>query len=155
MHVDIGPVLPFFSDGLDHLASTLTSLGYEVTVDRNSDPDHFFANASAAHANLNGWAADYLGPGNFLGLFKCPGDPFIGYCDESGEFDAAFERAIQLQPTDRAAANAAWAELDRWVVDQAILAPIFNAGATFVSDRVGNYQYSPTGAPLYDQMWVQ
>jgi hypothetical protein len=36
----------------------------------------------------------------------------------------------------------------------ALWAPLYNAGGDFVSARVGNYQFSPTGEVLYDQMWV-
>jgi hypothetical protein len=28
-------------------------------------------------------------------------------------------------------------------------------GFSFVSRRVGNYQYSPQWGPLFDQMWVK
>ena len=160
MPVTVGPVLPFFGDALDDLASVLGELGYDVTVDRNPQPD--FPELAAAQVSLNGWSADYLSSANFLQLFLCPettggedADGIILYCDPTREFDAAFERAHELQATDRAAANTAWAALDRWAVDQAILAPFANPGADFVSDRVGNYQFSPTGFPLYDQMWVQ
>lgn len=158
--VTVGPVLPFFADTLDDLASVISELGYDVTIDRNPEPE--FSEVAAAQVSLNGWTADYLSPANFLQLFLCPeatggedADGIVLYCDPTGEFDAALEHARQLQATDRAAANAAWAALDRWVVDQAILAPFANPGADFVSDRVGNYQFSPTGFVLFDQMWVE
>jgi peptide/nickel transport system substrate-binding protein len=102
---------------------------------------------------INGWAPDYVAPGNFLSLFVCGGDFVINHCD--AEFDAAYDHAQQLQETDPAAALAEWAALDRLGVDLALLAPTDNAGADFVSSRVGNYQFHPTGFVLYDQMWVQ
>ena len=40
-------------------------------------------------------------------------------------------------------------------VDLALWAPLYNAGGDFVSARVGNYQFSPIGWALFDQMWVQ
>jgi len=40
-------------------------------------------------------------------------------------------------------------------VDLALWVPLYNAGGDFVSARVGNYQFSPTGSVLFDQMWVQ
>ena len=152
MEVTVGPALPFFADGLDYLGSVLADIGYVVTVDGNTDDEHVFERAGKTHVSLNGWSPDYFAPGNFLGLFKCHADFFIDYCDPTDEFDTRFQRAHDLQTTDRAAANAAWAELDRWGVDQAILAPISNFGADFVSDRIGNWQFSPTGTALFDQM---
>ena len=48
-----------------------------------------------------------------------------------------------------------WAALDHRAVDLALLAPMVNSGADFVSERVGNYQFSPAYEALFDQMWVQ
>jgi peptide/nickel transport system substrate-binding protein len=155
LQVGVGPTLPFHAGNLDRVASVLSDLGYGVDVDRNTDADYVVNSWGTAQVSPNGWSADFLSPANFLGLFKCHAEDTIDYCDPTGEFDAGFDRALQLQATDRAAANAAWAELDQWVVDQAIVAPISNPGAYFVSDRFGNYQFSPAGVPLYDQMWVQ
>lgn len=161
MELTVGPALPLFADRLDDLASVLSDIGYDVTaIDMDTDDQHVHESAPTAQVSLWGWIADYLSPGTFMQLYRCdnPFHPFyhvINYCDPTGEFDARFERALELQTTDRAAANAAWAELDRWAVDQAILAPIANSGAHFVSDRVGNYQFSPPGDVLFDQMWVQ
>ena len=152
----VGPTFAFFAEGeLDYLASVLTDIGYVVTaIDRNTDEQYVQDSAATHQVSMIGWIADYLSPANFLQLFSCDFF-FINYCDSTGDFEARFQRALDLQTTDRAAANAAWAELDRWAVDQAILAPISNSGGDLVSDRVGNYQFSPTGFPLYDQMWVQ
>jgi YVTN family beta-propeller protein len=155
MAVTVGPALPFFADGLDSIASVMTDLGYSVTIDTNTDDEHVSMFQGRTEATLTGWSPDYLAPSTFLGLFRCHADAVIDYCDPTGEFDALFQRALDLQTTDRAAANVAWAELDRWGVDQALLAPISNFGVDLVSDRVGNYQFSPTGVALYDQMWVQ
>ena len=66
-----------------------------------------------------------------------------------------YDHALQLQVTDPAAALAEWAALDRRAVDLALLAPLDNTGAVFVSERVGNYQYNPAYQGLFDQMWVQ
>jgi len=62
---------------------------------------------------------------------------------------------LNLQATDAAAAIAEWQALDQWIVDDAVIVPFQNAGADFVSARVGNYQYHPLYEPLFDQMWVQ
>jgi ABC-type transport system substrate-binding protein len=75
------------------------------------------------------------------------------YCDP--EYDAAYQRALDTQASgDAAAAGAQWAALDRSIVDLALIVPMYNAGGDVVSSRVGNYQVSPSGIVLFDQMWV-
>ena len=83
--------------------------------------------------SINGWIPDILAPSNFLAMFSCGGDPvaIINYCD--ADFDAAYDHALELQTTDRAAAVTEWAALDHRAVDLALLAPMENAGADFVS----------------------
>jgi YVTN family beta-propeller protein len=109
----------------------------------------------ATQVTVNGWAPDFVAASNFLGMYTCRGEPtkVMNHCD--GEFDAAFEQARGLQVIDPAAAAASWAALDRQAVDLALMAPLVNAGGDFVSARVGNYQFSPTGVVLFDQMWVK
>ena len=102
---------------------------------------------------LNGWIPDYIAPANFLGVLRCDGNSLNDYCDP--DFNTRFDHALQLQVSDPAAALTEWAALDRRAVDLALLAPVFNKGAAFVSDRVGNYQYNPAYFSLFDQMWVQ
>ncbi len=59
-----------------------------------------------------------------------------------------------------AAAGAAWADLDRSIVDRAVWIPYANPGGVdLISKRVGNYQHSPSdglfanGVPL-DLLWT-
>jgi YVTN family beta-propeller protein len=155
--VVVGPTFPLMQDQLEYLASILEDLGYRVTVDRESDFDYLFEAWATGRTQItvNGWIPDYVTPSTFLGLLTCGGDDLaiINYCD--AEFDAAFRHALELQTTDRAAAVAEWAALDHRAVDLALLAPLVNSGADFVSERVGNYQFSPAYEALFDQMWVQ
>ena len=66
------------------------------------------------------------------------------------------DRAIQMQLEDPAAAGALWAEIDRAIVDQAPYLWLVNPTAMeFVSERVGNYQRSLSGAMLLNQLWVR
>jgi len=152
----VGPTFPAWLPQLDYLGTVLEGLGYQVTIDRT---DVLTANppgwGSQNQISLNGWGPDWLSASNFLGLFTCDGDPIrvINYCDPG--FDAAFNHARELQATDPAAAAIEWAALDRRGVDLALLAPLHNAGANFVSARVGNYQLTPMEVVLFDQMWVQ
>jgi len=155
--VVVGPTFSFFGDQLAYLTSVLEELGYEVSMDPETDLDKLIETwlLGRSQITLNGWIPDYVAPSTFLGLFTCGGDPIsvINYCDP--DFDAAFDHALELQATDPAAAVAEWAALDRGGVDLALLAPIYNAGGDFVSARVGNYQFSPAYEVLFDQMWVQ
>jgi peptide/nickel transport system substrate-binding protein len=64
-------------------------------------------------------------------------------------------RASQL-PADDARADALWAAVDKRTTDQAATLPLITTNAiTFVSRRVGNYQFSQQWGVLYDQLWVR
>ena len=153
----VGPTFPDLHGHLDHVASVLTELGYRVSIDHATDDDAIFDAwfSGRTQISVNGWIPDILAPSTFLFLFTCGGDPVqvINHCDE--EFDAAYQHALELQTTDRAAAVTEWAALDHWAVDLALMAPLVNSGADFVSERVGNYQFNPAYEALFDQMWVQ
>ena len=156
--VVVGPTFPQWNDQLEYLGSVLEELGYQVSMNAVTGVDELFeywAAGGVTQISLNGWSPDWLSASNFLGLFTCDGDPIsvINHCDP--DFDAAFDHALELQATDPAAAVAEWAALDHWGVDLALMAPLHNAGADFVSERVGNYQLTPMGVVLFDQMWVQ
>lgn len=155
--VVVGPTFDFFADQLVYLKSVLEELGYQVSIDpENIDGElHETWATGRSQITFYGWAPDYLAPSTFLGLLTCGGmpEPLVNYCDP--DFDAAFDHALDLQATDPAAALAEWAALDRSGVDLALLAPMYNAGADFVSARVGNYQFSPAYEVLFDQLWVQ
>jgi YVTN family beta-propeller protein len=155
MLVTVGPTFAIFQDKLVAVGALLQQLGYKVTIDTNADRMHVLQSRGKPQVSVNGWSPDFVAPSDFLGLFLCHADSFVNYCDPTGQVDAAYKAAQQLEATDRAAATAAWAALDHKAVDLAILAPISNSGADFVSARVGNYQFSPLGFPLFDQMWVQ
>jgi YVTN family beta-propeller protein len=155
--VVVGPTFPTGTAELEYLGSVLERLGYKVEVDRNSDIDHILETWGSGRTQItsNGWSPDYLWPSTFLGIFTCGGEPtgVLKYCDS--DFDRAFKHASELQATDPAAAIDEWTALDHLAVDRALLAPTSNAGADFVSKRVGNYQYHPSDVVLFDQMWVQ
>ena len=67
--------------------------------------------------------------------------------------DAAIDRARAAAADD---APAAWAAVDRRVVDLAAAVPYVNPRVSvFVSKRVGNVVYHPMYQTLLDQMWVR
>jgi peptide/nickel transport system substrate-binding protein len=156
--VAVGPSLPWYAGEYAYIAEVLEELGYDVTFDPTTHEfEEFMATLSSERTQfmINGWAPDYGGASTFLGVFRCGSDSwFVGnYCDP--EYDAAYQRALDTQASgDAAAAGAQWAALDRSIVDLALIVPMYNAGGDVVSSRVGNYQVSPSGIVLFDQMWV-
>ena len=68
------------------------------------------------------------------------------------------DRAESAQEANSPAASALWAEADRMATNDAPLVPlIIEPTISFVSARVGNYEYSPAlgGTVLIDQLWVK
>ena len=62
----------------------------------------------------------------------------------------------RLQLEDPVASGALWAEIDRAIVDQAPYLWLANQIAVeFVSERVGNYQWSPQWNSLLNELWVR
>jgi YVTN family beta-propeller protein len=117
-----------------------------------------------AQLGYSGWIADFAAGSGFLTpQVSCqsfrPDSVFENsnaseFCDPS--VDALIRRALRLQTTDPAAAGAAWAAVDRAVVDRAALVPISNPrDLEFTSRRVGNYQFNPQWGVLLDQLWVR
>jgi peptide/nickel transport system substrate-binding protein len=107
---------------------------------------------------LGAWGQDYPAASNFIkDRFTCDASlrPSSGFCDP--RIDAMIERATQMQLDDPAEAGKLWAEIDREIVDQAPYMWLFNLiRIEFVSERVGNYQYSKQwGSALLDQLWVR
>jgi hypothetical protein len=65
-------------------------------------------------------------------------------------------RTATSQTTDREAANARLAAIDRELVDRAVTVPLFNERkSVLVSRRVGNFQFHPEWETLLDQLWVR
>jgi ABC-type transport system substrate-binding protein len=107
---------------------------------------------------MSGWAADYPGPGNFIGpQFSCGAAGFgnpSGWC--SSELDAQIEEALQLIETDPGAASRAWTEIEHGLVEEAAMAPVTNPVTTHaVSARVENVQVHPQWGLLLSRVWVQ
>jgi hypothetical protein len=154
MHVVVGPNLESFSAERDYLGSVLKELGYDVFIDKDTDFEHYEEAYGGIQIFPIGWGPDYLAPSIFFSPFTCADSVApLNFCDK--EFDRAFKKALDLQAGDPSAAWALWADLDRRAVDLGLWAPLYNVGSDFVSARVGNYQFSPTGSVLFDQMWVQ
>jgi peptide/nickel transport system substrate-binding protein len=88
-------------------------------------------------------------------LFEC-GSPsnVTGVCDKA--LDGRIEEARRLQATDPAAANQAWADIDRQLVEDAVWVPLVNPVSNYsLSTDVGNAQVNPMLGILLSQLWVR
>jgi peptide/nickel transport system substrate-binding protein len=66
------------------------------------------------------------------------------------------QQALTTAQTDPNAANQQWGQIDKAVMTQAPVAPLFTPKLIdFTSSRVGNYQFSKQFYMLVDQLWVQ
>jgi peptide/nickel transport system substrate-binding protein len=105
---------------------------------------------------LGGWFSDYLGAATFIAdQFRCDA-PFniSGLCSDS--LDAKIEEAQRLQATDLAASNAAWAEIEHRLVEDAVWASLTNPISAYAfSARTENIQVHPQGWILLSRLWVQ
>jgi peptide/nickel transport system substrate-binding protein len=154
--ITVGPISERNGPIAEHLVSVLNALGYQATLDPATDDETVFGALFEGRIGIGvfEWIPDVVAPATFLAGFTCDETHDVPrVCDE--ELDALVAEARALQATDAAAATAKWAEVDRYVVDQAFWAPLFNDGADFVSARVGNYQFHPAYFVLLDQLWVE
>ena len=145
--------------------ATLKRLGYRASL-RTIPGGAYFPKVgdsrTRAQAGFMAWQADYPAPSNFMQLFTCgaykpastANQNASEVCDSS--VDRAFDRALGLQLTDPAAANDAWAALDRRITDMAAWVPLVNEKSdVVVSRRTGNVQSNPGWGILIDQIWVR
>jgi peptide/nickel transport system substrate-binding protein len=111
-----------------------------------------------------GWVRDYTSAADFVRpLFSCAGivegDPattsnYSWLCDP--DLESAIRTAQRAQQEDPVAGAAAWAAVDRMIVDRGAAVPFANNLAlTLLSRRVGNYVVNPQWGVLIDQLWVQ
>jgi peptide/nickel transport system substrate-binding protein len=147
----------------------LHSLGYRVTL-KPIPTDAYWGKVedSRNRAQIGFWgsaAVGYPSPAAFLvGLFSCAA--FVPrsstnnnnpseFCDPS--IDRQMQKAEAEEQSDPAAARALWQRVDREITDAALWVPLVaTRDVTFLSKRVGNYQFSPDGMGLLiDQLWVR
>ncbi|WP_244614818.1 ABC transporter substrate-binding protein [Pukyongiella litopenaei] len=149
-----------------YLQSVLTDLGYDASVNSISGNIHFtyIQNTNnKVQASVSQWYADYPAAANFLnvligcGSFHPGSDSSInisGMCDE--KIQARMDQAMALGSTDPEAANDLWSEIDREVMEQVPMVPLFNpSNVDFASKRMGNYMFSPQYHIVYANAWVQ
>jgi YVTN family beta-propeller protein len=72
----------------------------------------------------------------------------------SRQVERRIQEALSLQATDPKT-GAAWAAVDRQVVDQApAIGLLVPQEVNLVAKRVGNYQHNPVGGTILSQLWV-
>jgi peptide/nickel transport system substrate-binding protein len=145
-------------------AGLFRSLGYRVRLKRVSD-DVYYHNhpvsgpldpARRAQAGPFSWFADYPAASNYMTTFFACDAPsnWSHFCDR--HIDGQIRHAVALETTDPYLANQLWAQVDREIVNQAPVVPLFTLkNVDIVSQRVGNYQYNPQWGVLVDQLWVR
>jgi peptide/nickel transport system substrate-binding protein len=166
MHITVVAPRIFLNSETVLIARLLQRLGYRTTTrslpENVSLFDYVGDSRHRAQIGVLQWEADYpSGSGYLQPVFSCaafvPGDASqlndSEFCDR--RTDRLMHRAQRL-PFGDPGADALWAAADRRIVDQAAVVPLTNpAAVSFVSRRVGDYQYSPQWGVLYDQLWVR
>lgn len=146
-----------------YFAGLLQELGFRATTHLLGFDQYFsFVSDHPDQAQVWGlWfsAEDRVASETIVGVFTCPSypDPHQGrpgrWCDPA--LDIRIAAAVQLQTTDGVAADEAWADIDRTIVDAAPAVMAFNpTDATLLSARTGGYEAQPELGVLYDQLWV-
>ncbi len=143
-------------------ATLLRSLGYDTRIKRVSN-DVYYNRATGplnprrhVQTGLFSWFADYPAASNYFGTFFSCHAPsnWSQFCDRGIEVE--IQRALGLQTTDPYLANRLWGRIDREIVDQAPVVPLFTLKQVdIVSRRVGNYQFHPQWGTLLGQLWVR
>jgi peptide/nickel transport system substrate-binding protein len=142
---------------VSYVVTLLRRLGYKASAHIVSGTFFQTAPASAFRTiqmTPPGWA-DATAYAFFASWFRCD-SPYDHrwFCDPTA--DRAIVRAQALEATDPRAAAARWSALDRRLTDQATWVPLVNPHQIdFLSARAGNYQRSPAGGLIADQLTVR
>jgi peptide/nickel transport system substrate-binding protein len=150
----------------ENVQSTLNAIGYKATlkpISANIQFTYIQNTNNKVQISLTSWYQDYPAASDFLNvLASCasfhPGSDssinISGFCDKT--IDAQMQQALTTAQTDPNAANQQWSQIDKAVMTQAPVAPLFTPKLIdFTSSRVGNYQFSKQFYMLVDQLWVQ
>ena len=135
-----------------YLASVLRRIGYPT---REKIVSRATMDASLDGMQVAGaaWGND-TPHGMFTTWFACDGPNVHGwFCDR--QIDRWIKHAQTLNSTNPRAAAAAWARIDRRLVDRAAWVPMINErGLDFVSERLRNYEFHPYWGLITDQVWL-
>ena len=150
----------------EYVQSLLTSLGYKATlkpISANIQFTYIQNTKNKVQISLTSWYQDYPAASDFLNvLMSCasftPGSDssinIAGFCNK--QIDGQIKDALVTEQTGLDAANAKWAQIDRAVMAQAPVAPLFTPKLIdFTSKRVGDYQFSRQFYMLVSQLWTK
>jgi peptide/nickel transport system substrate-binding protein len=152
-----------------YFARLLDSLGYRAQVkvlgDRSQAGFNKFYSylADSRHKAQMGayWETGFLSAADLTLSLRCRSfTPNHASNRNISEFcsrgvERRIEHALRLQATDPAKAGAAWAAVDRQIVDQApTIGLLVPQGVDLVSKRVDNYQLNPVWGVILSQLWV-
>ena len=150
----------------EYVQSLLTSLGYKATlkpISANIQFTYIQNTKNKVQISLTSWYQDYPAASDFLNvLLSCasftPGSDssinISGFCNKP--IDGQIQDALLTEQTGLEAANAKWAQVDRAVMAQAPVVPLFTPKIIdFTSKRVGNYQFSRQFYMLVSQLWTK
>jgi peptide/nickel transport system substrate-binding protein len=154
---DYFPVLPGHVPVSRYFVRLLDGLGFRATlkVVTPEEYDAIWYPSRHLQMALWGWSTDYPAESGFMGgILTCGSANIAGFCHP--DLDRRMEEATDLQLTDPVAAHRLWSRIEHDIVDLAPWVPLVNSlSRDLVSERVGNFQYSPQWGPLVDQMWVR
>jgi peptide/nickel transport system substrate-binding protein len=155
---DYFPVLPGHVPVSRYFVRLLDALGYRATLKVVSPEEYDAIWDPSEHLQmaLTPWETDYPAESGLIGpILTCGGSTnYAGFCHPG--LDRRMEKATGLQLTDPVAAHRLWSRIEHDIVDLAPWVPLVNSlSRDLVSERVGNFQYSPQWGPLVDQMWVR
>lgn len=147
-----------------YIQSVLNNLGYNASVQTLSNAIQFtYIQNTSNHVQLSvtDWLSDYPEPSDFLNvLFNCASyrknsDSSInisGFCHPS--IDKQMQTAMNT--SDQKSAGEQWSKIDRSIMEQAPIVPLFNPKQVdLVSKRLGNYTSSGMYQMLLSKVWVQ
>jgi peptide/nickel transport system substrate-binding protein len=148
-----GPVLGF-DKVARYITNVLDGLGYKARLKLAADylnPGSPVVKRPGVQLTIVAWIPDYRAASNFFGWGWCNWG-FGWFCDP--KIGRLMETAASSP--DQTVATARWTTIDRRIVDLAPVIPLYNLSALDVlSNRVGNYQFSPILRVLLEQMWVR
>jgi peptide/nickel transport system substrate-binding protein len=140
-----------------YFVDVLNELGYHAVLRRPfANFGDYVSGIFAGHAQIG--TLGYTSPadgGDQIQGWTC------GFTDNPGRycnrrFDALYRHGLDTQLTDPSAANELWAQLDRMLVRDAAVVPVWtDYPYALVSTRVGNWSPNVAAGLLLPEMWVR
>jgi peptide/nickel transport system substrate-binding protein len=150
----------------EYVQSMLNSIGYKATlkpISGNIQFTYIQNTNNKVQISLSSWYQDYPAASDFLNvLLSCasfhPGSDssinISGFCNKP--IDNQMQQALIAERTSMDKANTLWGKVDEAVMKEAPVAPLITPKLIdFVSERVGNYQFSKQFYMLVSQLWVK